>query len=89
MMAADGHGGRVFTLYAPSARVAELTVDFGGGLTRTLAMQRHGETWVLRLPAGLPLLRYRFRVDGRHLHDAGALPGDPSKDCWHQVRPAA
>ena len=89
MMRLDAHGGRIFTLHAPSATLAELTVDFGGGMVRTLAMHREGEVWKLRLHPGLPCLRYRFRVDGRSvLEDRDGSDADP-ESCWRSARPAA
>jgi 1,4-alpha-glucan branching enzyme len=88
MMRLDDHGGRIFTLEAPNASVAEVTVDLGGAV-RTLAMHRHGDVWTLRLHPGLPCLRYRFRVDGQAVTpDDGDSAADPTGG-WRFVRPAA
>jgi 1,4-alpha-glucan branching enzyme len=84
MMSLDEQGGRCFRLEAPDARVVEVTVDFGGGVVRTLAMLHQGNLWMLRLPTGLPCVRYRFRVDGRTVS-----PDAEAGDDWLAVRPAA
>ena len=86
-MRLDAYGGRIFTLEAPRAVVAELTVDFGGGVVLTLAMQRQGDLWTLRLHPGLPCLRYRFRVDGRAVGPDSEHDG--ADEAWYAVRPAA
>jgi len=95
MMRLDPHGGRVFTLEAPHATVAEVTIDFGGGAIRTLAMHRDGDgaRWTLRLHPGLPCVRYRFRVDGRTVlppeADTGTDAETAEDDGWQAIRPAA
>ncbi len=86
MMRLDAEGDGCFSLAAPNARVVEVTVDFGGGVIRTLAMQRRGDLWMLRLPPGLPCVRYRFRVDGRAVSPDADAEAD---DDWQAIRPAA
>ena len=98
MMRLDADGGIEFRLDAPTARVVEITLDFGGGRIRTLAMRRDGRgRWILRLHPGLSCLRYRFRIDGRPVADPDAMfepAGDggmriPLSDGWRPVRRAA
>lgn len=98
MMRFHADGGVEFRLVAPTARVVELTLDFGGDRIRTLGMRRDGEgCWILRLHAGLELRRYRFRVDGRpfaepdacRLRGADQAPGNPPLDDWSPIRRAA
>ncbi len=90
MMRLDDHGGRIFTLDAPHASVVEVTIDFGGGVVRTLAMHRRNDRWMLRLHPGLTCLRYRFRIDGRTIPspDRNAIATDVG-DGWRVIRPAA
>ena len=97
-MRLEADGGIEFRLDAPTAKVVEITLDFGGGRMRTLGMRpddRGG--WILRLHAGLACLRYRFRIDGRPLADpdrsSGADRADGVRnslpDGWSPVRRVA
>lgn len=90
MMELDRVGGRIFTLRAPGASVVEVTIDFGGGLVRTMGMHRRGDDWSIRLHPGLPCLRYRFRVDGHSVAPEGIVDrADPATAVWCEIRPAA
>lgn len=89
MMHLDPHGGRVFAFHAPNASVVEVTVDFGGGLVRTLGMHRDGGEWSVRLHPGLPCRRYRFRIDGCVVGPEASSERETSGDPWFEIRPAA
>ena len=89
MMHLDADGGRIFTFNAPHAEVVELTLDFGGGRVRTLGMHREGDEWSIRLHAGLPCRRYRFRVDGRVASPLRAASGRTMLDDWFEIGAAA
>ena len=102
MMLQHAEGGVVFLLDAPMATVAEITIDFGRGLVRTLGMRRNSDgSWQLRIHAGLKCLRYRYRVDGRVVPEPEPMglpwtgaPGsiraeDPGADGWSSIRHAA
>ncbi len=90
MMRLDATGGRIFSISASSARVVEVTVDFGGGVVRTLGMHRQGDHWTLRLHPGLPCHRYRFRIDGQVVSAEHPDRGTCSEDeAWRAIRPAA
>lgn len=89
MMHLDASGGRIFAFHAPQAEVVELTLDFGGGLVRTLGMHRDGDDWSIRLHPGLPCRRYRFRVDGRVVSPALGTNTRTTGDAWFEIRTAA
>lgn len=90
MMQLDPVGGRIFTWRAPGASVVEVTIDFGGGLVRTMGMHRDGDDWSIRLHPGLPCVRYRFRVDGCSVAPDGVDDrADPESATWCEIRPAA
>ncbi len=89
MMHLDADGGRIFVFHAARAEVVELTLDFGGGLVRTLGMHRNGDEWSIRLHPGLACRRYRFRVDGRVVSPSGTVGFETTPDAWFEIRTAA
>lgn len=88
MMRRDENGMSDFMVEAPEASVVELTIDFGNGFVRTLAMKRTDDrTWTIRVHGVSDGVRYRFRVDGRSIPEPDAFCDGP--DGWTRITRAA
>lgn len=90
MVGSNGTGDLLFRFGGENARIVEVVCDFGpiAGI-RILAMNAGLDgSWSLRLPAGVRCRRYRFRIDGKLIHDPD-VPRSFDQQTWRELPKAA